>query len=89
MSIYADQIKDGHWDSFNNWHFYNQAIVPESLNLEDIPERELEIDSDNVVWAILKNMNNLKQNSNSVEIDVNFGKAFSLVMLMHMVGDIH
>ena len=90
MATYPDDIKYIGWQMFNGWHYVTEPFVPPEIKskLKDIKNSELKPSDENIVWAI-NQMKKTLRNENLSQVDDYLPKAFALMMLIHLVGDIH
>lgn len=75
---------------FNGWHYVTEPFIPKELKsrISEIKNSELTPGKENVVWAINQAKKTLR-NLNSSQVDDHFPKSFSMMMLIHLIGDIH
>lgn len=74
---WLDHVRSRGVGHFDRWHYVNQPINPAGLQ---VPESH----SDDAVFAIRQSLDTLRD-----ETAHDFGRAFSLRVLIHAVGDIH
>lgn len=90
ISTYPDDIKYINWSIFNGWHYVTEPYIPKELKsrINEIKNSELSTPKENIVWAINQMKKTLRNDKISL-VDDHFPKSFSLMMLIHLVGDIH
>lgn len=74
---WLDHIRSRGVGHFDRWHYVNQPINPAGV---PVPPPH----SDDVVFAIRESLDTLRD-----ETTLDFGRAFALRVLVHVVGDIH